>query len=888
MSSSNIISGALPGGGKAQVQTEILSVFFILIILPLVTCPLWGQVVQKQNLTPENYHKWGRLLLDKISGDENWAAFKMFYKNKPDTLFVRSTEKDKTYSFPSSKKSAFTSENFVSLSGKEMHVLNLKTGNTETINGVSDFVYLKANDMLAVILYDDGKNKTLILKTPSGKTIKTIYHFQDLSIDPLGKNLIYAVKENGKSSLFLMNLKNASDKIVLADYDGSCSNFAWQKNSESVAFNRSAKSLISAFVHYYQLNTNRLYSIDSEKLHFSSESYITDNRNFKLLISDDGQHVFFNYKIKDSAAEPNTESPVEIWNGNDKWAYPEEQDMGQFEKSPKIALWNPFSDTVIAVTDAEFPSLMLSGDQKYALLSNPKAYEPQWEMDSPRDFYIMNLESAEKKLCIEKQNAQPRNSLFSPGGKYIAYFKENNWWIYNISSQKHICITKNIKTKFTGRVQLLDPESHWGAAGWTNGDKEILLYDQYDIWAVRCDGSSFSRLTHGSETKTKYRIPEFLDDSVKNYRYDGLKTNSFDINKDLILRTEGNDGKTGWSRWNKISGEKAIVYGSTLADQLYYNPKNKKMIYREQNFNLAPRLVIKKNSGNAIPFYQSNPQQEKYLWGRSELIYYQNKEGENLKGVLIYPAVYHPGKKYPMIVNIYELQSYKLHQYKNPSLSEYDGFNHTVASLQGYFVLLPDLVAQPENIGEAITDCIDAAVKKVLEKGIIEPKKIGLIGHSFGGYESSHIVTQTDLFAAAVSGSGITDLTSFYLTISQNSGKPDMWRFEKEQWLLGKTPVEAPELFQKNSPIYNADKVKTPILIWSGKDDKQVDVRQSMEYYLMLRRLGKKTIMLLYPEEDHVIIKTANQNDLYTRIQQWFDYYLKDDLSAQWITHGTE
>jgi dipeptidyl aminopeptidase/acylaminoacyl peptidase len=873
---------------KKPAKTRILSVFFILIILPLVTCPLWGQAVQKQNLSPENYHKWGRLLLDKISGNEQWGSFKLLYENKSDTLFVHSTENDKTYSFPLSKKSIFTAENFVSLSSKELHILDLKTGKTEVIKGVSDFVYSKATDMLAVIISDERKNKSLIVRTPAGRIIKTITYFQDLSMDPNGKNLIYATEENGKPSLFLINLKNASQKIILTNYEGNCTNFAWQKNGGSVVFNRSTKSLAPSLVYYYHLDTGKLYFIDSNRLNFPNESYITDNRNFKLLISDDGQRVFFNYKIKDTSTEPKTESAVEIWNGNDKWVNPEEQEMGQFQKSPKTALWKPFSDIVFAVTDSLLPNLMLSGDQKYALLSNPKAYEPQWEMDSPRDFYIMNLETAEKKLCIEKQYPEPRNTLSSPAGKYIAYFKDNDWWIYNISTQKHICITKNIKTEFTGKVQLLDPESHWGAAGWSNGDKEILLYDQYDIWAVACDGSSFKRLTYGRETQTKYTMPEYLDGPAKHYQYDGLKTSNFDLNNDLVLRAEGNDGKTGWFIWNSISGEKAIVYGNTFVDQLYYNSKSKKMIYTEQDFDLSPRLVIKQKSANAVLFFQSNTQQEKYHWGRSELIYYKNKQGENLKGVLIYPAGYDPQKKYPMIVDIYERQSFKLHEYKNPSIAEYAGFNHTAASLQGYFVLLPDLIAQPQNIGEAVTDCANEAVKKVLEKGIINSKKIGLIGHSFGGYETSQIITQTDLFAAAVSGSGINDLTSFYLTVCLNSRKPDIWRFETEQWMLGKTPVEAPYLFQKNSPIYNADRIKTPLLLWAGKEDTQVDVRQSIEYYLMLRRLGKKTIMLLYPKEDHVLYKTANQNDLSSRIQQWFDYYLKDDRSAQWITKGTE
>lgn len=887
MSTSNIKAAALGGNRETSVQTGILFVLIFLFILPLVSCPLWGQEVQKQNLSPENYQKFGRLLLEKVSPDERWASFKMFYDNGPDTLFVRSTEKDKTYSFPTAKKSAFTSDGFISLINKDLHILDLKTGKTEIIHSVSKFSYLKSTDLLAAIIIDSQKNKKLAILTHKGKLTKTITDIKDFWTDPDGKNLIYTISKKEKTSVTLLNLKNASHEILLSDFAGSYSNLVWQNNGKSLAFNSRVDNQDYASLHYYILQTNKLYTIDSDRLQFPNESYISDDPNFKLRISDDGERVFFNYKIKNSS-EPQPESPVEIWNGNDQFVYSDENILGGFYKSPKVASWNPFSDIVVPLTTPELPKIMLSGNQKHALLSNPKAYEPQMEMDSPKDFYIMNVETGEKKLCIKKQSAEAPTTIASPTGKYIAYFRENNWWIYNIMLQKHLCITKNINTKFSGKILLLSPENVLGAAGWSLEDKEILLYDQYDIWAVRTDGSSFTRLTHGKETKTKYRIPELLDNPLQSNDYEGLITHNFDIQKDMILRVEGNDGKTGWIKWNSLSGEKTIIYENTLTDQLYYNPKSQKMIYTEQDFNLSPRLVIKKKSGSAVPFFQSNPQLEKFHWGRSELIYYQNKEGQQLKGVLLFPAGYDAGKKYPMIVNIYELQSYKLHQFHRPYISEMTGFNNTNATLDGYFVLLPDLIAQPENIGDAVTDCVSAAVNKILEKGIVDPKKIGLIGHSFGAYETSFIITHTNLFTAAVAGCGITDLTSMYLTVSLNSGKPEMWRFEKEQWLLGKTLIEAPFLFQKNSPIYNANKVNTPLLLWAGKEDKQVDVRQSIEYYLMLRRLGKKTIMLLYPEEAHVLFKTQNQIDLTTRIQQWFNYYLKADLSAGWITKGTE
>lgn len=171
---------------------------------------------------------------------------------------------------------------------------------------------------------------------------------------------------------------------------------------------------------------------------------------------------------------------------------------------------------------------------------------------------------------------------------------------------------------------------------------------------------------------------------------------------------------------------------------------------------------------------------------------------------------------------------------------------------------------------------------------IIKMRYPGLIGHSFGGYETAFIITQTNLFKTAVAGSSVTDLTSFYLSVNLNDGKPDMWRFHNEQWRIGKTPFEAPEIYYNNSPVANAEKVNTPLLLWAGKEDKQADFRQSLEYYLALRRLGKKNILLLYPNEGHTLADKTNQRDLTGRILQWFAYYLKDDKSSQWITNGVE
>jgi dipeptidyl aminopeptidase/acylaminoacyl peptidase len=163
------------------------------------------------------------------------------------------------------------------------------------------------------------------------------------------------------------------------------------------------------------------------------------------------------------------------------------------------------------------------------------------------------------------------------------------------------------------------------------------------------------------------------------------------------------------------------------------------------------------------------------------------------------------------------------------------------------------------------------------------------MGHSYGGYETAFIINHSQLFKTAIPSGAIIDLTSMFLNINANTGKPDMWRFAKQQWqMLGKTPFEHPKDFERNSPLASVTGLKIPVMHWTGKVDAQVDWHQSIEYYLALRRLGKKNIMLLYPGEGHNLLKPANQEDLMRRVLQWFGYFLKNEKNVEWISKGIQ
>ena len=865
---------------------------FFIFILPLVTCPLWGQVVQKKQLTAADYHLWGELQFDKIAPNGKWASYRMGYESGADTLFVRNTKSLKTYAFPSANNSSFGGGIwFACQENQELKLLNLKTDKLETIADVIQYAFSADSDKLLILKKTNAEENTLMIRNSEGAVIDKINGVHDFKISPTGENLVYWATTNNKNQVGLLNLEKTQEQSsILQNQEYSFYDFTWDESGKAVTFySRLTATAPINGLYYYNLTNKAVFHLDPKtQPNFPSDAKITNNSNYKLSISDDVQKVFFAIKSNPIDEQTKPESDVELWNGNAKWIYPMQQKWGQFQDYPHLAVWYPLEHHFSSVSTAELPKVMLSGDQQYAILSNPQDYEPQFEYEGPRDYYIVDLATGDKNLLLRKHSSFFSDLLPSPGGKYVAYFKENNWWVYSIANKTHTNVTQNTGGQLAGKIHKLYHESAYGNPGWSANDTEILIYDQYDIWAIKPDGTSCRRLTHGREKQIQFRIPETVIGIGLKNNLDGWKSNRINVEKELVLRAEGNDGQSGYFKWKNGSGEKLIAFGSHYIDQLTYAENGLNFIYQEQNFDRSPLLMFQKGIAAPKQLFQSNPQQEKFSWGKSELIEYRNSKGINLKGALFYPSHYDPKKKYPMIVHIYEKQSNELHHYVNPSQFTEYGLNTAVFTTQGYFVLYPDIQLEIGNPGIAAADCTVSATKEIIARGLVNPEKIGLIGHSFGGYEATFIITQTGLFATAVAGGSITDLNSMYLTVGGNSGKPDMWRFQNLQWRITKSPFEDPQAYNHNSPVASADKITTPLLLWTGKQDQQVDWHQSFEFYLALRRLNKKNIMLLYPNEKHSILNQTNQKDLFDRVKQWFGYYLKDESPAAWIHEGIQ
>ena len=254
---------------------------------------------------------------------------------------------------------------------------------------------------------------------------------------------------------------------------------------------------------------------------------------------------------------------------------------------------------------------------------------------------------------------------------------------------------------------------------------------------------------------------------------------------------------------------------------------------------------------------------------RTELITYLDTDGEKLRGVLYYPANYEPGKKYPLVTEVYE-------RYFD------NGFNGAlnVLTSAGYAVLHPTVDFTTGYPGEAWAKGALSAVNKVIDMGVADPDRLGIQGTSYGGYATVLLITQTDRFKAAINNSGKVNMVSFY-TQSPRLGVRNTHAPEKSQDRIGGTLWEYPERYLAHSAILQADRIKTPLLCITGDLDPNVEALQSQEIYYALRRLGKTCVWLRYTYGAHGGPNTVEERaDMYKRMIAWYDKYLKPSQSA--------
>jgi dipeptidyl aminopeptidase/acylaminoacyl peptidase len=847
----------------------------------LISLNGFSQNKDKKELTANDYHLWSSLRAGQLSESGKWMSFALYYDSGNDTLFVKSTIATTLYNFPGASKGAFIGDKWFSAMSRkgELLITDLSTTKQQTVEQVVSYdLRVGTTDIIFMKKKSDEKKQLEIKNVESGNSL-VLNNVENYWYNSKADAVAYTTKSEKSTTISLLNLSDKTTTLIASTKEGfDYSDTVWQHSGNSIAFLQQPlddeKKTARTSVGYYSIDGHKLYTFNpAQHDDFPTDMEVISSSFANLSISDDGSRIFFGMEKTTTPIDP---LQTQIWNADDKFLYPVKVNNDNWNKIAKVTVWWPQQNRFSPITDNEFPKMMLSGDQKYAFIYNPATYEPQENRDAPLDIYILNLETEERKLVLQNQSTGGGTSI-SIFEKHIAYFKNKDWWIYDITRGLHRNLTKELGVFFS------DNESDWpeeaspfGNPAWIQANNTLLLFDKYDIWSIALDGSSARRLTKGRENKTTYRIVPQSPQLYDKMNYDGGYKIMYQPSERLVLKTEALEHK-GYCFWDKKNGVQPLLDKKMHTSRLLAGQNNDCYVYQEENYNFPPRLLFKQNSNSKEKvLFQSNPQHFKYNWGRSKLISYTNSKGTILNGVLFYPANYNSQIKYPMIVHLYEKQSKELYKYVNPSQNNPTGFNISNFTSNGYFVFLPDIVYEIENPGPSAVDCVVSATKKVIDSESIDRSRIGITGHSYGGYETDYIITQTDMFAAAVAGAAITDFVNGYLWVVPGYGIPNFYHYEFGQLRIGKSLYEDYPAYLRNSPLYHADKVNTPLLSWAGDQDGQVDHNQTIEFHLALRRLGKINTMLLYPGANHVLMEKKHQEDLTQRIEQWFDYYLKD------------
>ncbi len=791
-----------------------------------------------------------------FSVPEKWKAWLVIHKHieevKKDKVPVDTTatavpDSTKTIS-PKKKKGKKEGKK----TGTKLVIRELATGEEEMIGFVKS--YKVAKEGPRILLTSTGNDSTLL---------EGVYLFDcaTRSLQPMwrqkGEYSKLSLDEKGTQVAFLANIDTTDAQVPPI-------NLCYWKNgqdSSHVAANSGSSFLPENWL--ISKNANPDFSKDGSKLYFGiAPPPILQDTNL----------------LEEEIVN------VEVWSYTDGRLHTQQKvRLNQEKKRSYRTVWHIADDKFVQLGTKELPESRLGneGNADVAIAYTSEGYLQliSWEGSSRQDIYLVDTKTGDKKEITKGLNGF---GSFSPSANYITWYNriDSVYAAYSVKDGTVKTLTSNTPYPFYNEETDVPnyPYPH-GVATWTKDDKHVLIYDKYDIWQIDPSGNSAPlRLTNGRESETVYRYMRL--DPEERFVTPG---------KRMMLHVF--DEKT------KASGYAYLLLGAgkpiQLVKEAYYYSRRPikakdvdKVIFTKENFQTFPDLLYSNLSlQNPKRVSNGNPQQSEYLWGNIELYEWTSLDGQRLTGMLVKPEGFDPNKKYPMLVNFYEKSSDRLHRYPRP----YPGrstINYSFYASRGYLIFNPDIPYRIGYPGESCLNAVVPGVASLIDKGYVDKDRIGVQGHSWGGYQVAHLLTKTDIFKCAESGAPVVNMFSAYGGIRWGSGMSRMFQYERTQSRIGGTIWEYPLRYLENSPLFFLDKVNTPVLIMHNDHDSAVPWYQGIEYFVGLRRLGKPAWMLNYNDEPHWPVKLQNRKDFQVRMSQFFDFYLKNAPKPQWMERG--
>jgi dipeptidyl aminopeptidase/acylaminoacyl peptidase len=582
---------------------------------------------------------------------------------------------------------------------------------------------------------------------------------------------------------------------------------------------------------------------------------------------------------------------MDLWHWKDDFVQPMQRIRANIERARTYrGVYHIAEQKFVQVADEAIQDIIPSDDGRFAIGGDTRAYRRMIDYDGTyADFFVVDTSSGAKKL-IAKQLRGGGGGFggggpiqWAPDGQHALYYSKGNWNLVRISDGTSRNVTEALGVSFADEEDdTPDPAGSYGTAGWSKDSKSVVVYDRYDLWQIYTDGSTAARnLTNGRgrREKMQFRVQR-MDPVDEDDDERGL-----DLSKPLTLRAASEDTRaSGFFRLNKASFEQ-LVWGPKSYGVAGRAKDADVVLITSSRFDEFPDLHgTDSNFANPRKVTNGGSQLASIRWGTAETVRFRNTDGVALKATLFKPEGFDPSRKYPMMIYIYEKLSQGLHNFVNPTPGTSINIAYYVSN--GYLVLTPDIVYTKGFPGQSALKCVLPAIDAVVEKGFVKESAIGIQGHSWGGYQIAYMVTQTGRFKAAEAGAPVGNMTSAYSGIRWGSGMPRQFQYEQTQSRIGTPLYQNPQRYLENSPVFYADRVKTPLLILHNDQDDAVPWYQGIELYLALRRNEKEAYLMNYNGEFHGLRRRHNQKDWTIRMQQFFDYHLRDAAKPEWMEKG--
>jgi len=733
----------------------------------------------------------------------------------------------------------------------------------------------------------------------------TIHRLSDGSKWEIPYVIEYTFSENGKllsaittgndstvlKGVYVFNTESALLKPIFRA-KGKFKNLAIDKVGNQIAFHAdldTTKAIIrNTGLYHWTLNSDSAQLIIDSNYATLQENWLI-NDNQKPYYSKNGSMLYFGTgKVpfqKDTSLLEEEIVNVEVWTYTDSKLHTQQKvDAKKDNFQAYLSVMNISDGRINFLASERIPEIETGNEGNanvyLGTASDPYLISGSWEgYPDYQDIYLISTEGKSKMVAKKVRG----NARFSPNAQYFYWYDyaDTAWYTHHLLSEKTFKVTNNQIVSFADeRNDSPDFPAPYGIVSWTENDAKILIYDRYDIWEIdpKNEANPINLTESGRINQISYRYIQL--DPEERFITEGqnLMLRTFNEKDKSEALLQMNYGKEGMKML--VSGK--YHYNSPLKSRL-----NNNLIFSFENFEIYPDLYFAKNSDFSKPVRVShaNPQQSQFNWGKAELYRFTSLDGKELEGLLIKPENFNPKKKYPLIVNFYERSADDLHNHREPSPGR-STINYSFYASRGYIIFNPDIVYREGYPGESAYNCAMPGVISLINEGFIDKDRIGIQGHSWGGYQIAYMVTKTDLFKCAEAGAPIPNMISAYGGIRWQTGLVRQFQYEHTQSRIGGTLWEYPLRFIENSPIFNTDKINTPLLLMANDADGHVPWYQGIEMFVALRRLGKPSWMLNYQGEPHWPVKLQNRIDFNIRLQQYFDFYLMDAPKPLWMETG--